>query len=126
MGGPRGTYSGGLSESPFRGAFSSRDGDLGVAKLESMELPDAAAAVAMLHDMPPEAGPHNYKQHSLFTRLQQSPDCFTFQCEAWSQYHREKQLVCQHLCASFLYMHFVAAVTLSRVPLCIIIARIIC
>ena len=28
---------------------------MGVAKLESLELPDAVAAVAMLHDMPPEA-----------------------------------------------------------------------
>lgn len=54
MGVPRAPYSGSLSESPFRGGFGSRDGDLGVTKLESMELPDAAAAVAMLHDMPPE------------------------------------------------------------------------
>ena len=53
VGVPRGGYSGGLSESPFRG-FSGRDSELGVAKMESMELPDAAAAVAMLHDMPPE------------------------------------------------------------------------
>jgi hypothetical protein len=37
-------------ESPFRAG--GRLGSLGMAKLESMELPDAAAAVAMLHDMP--------------------------------------------------------------------------
>ena len=54
MGVPRGPYSGSLGESPYRGGYGSRDGDLGAPKLESMELPDAAAAVAMLHDMPPE------------------------------------------------------------------------
>lgn len=60
VGVPRGGYnSGGLSESPFRG-FSGRDSELGVAKMESMELPDAAAAVAMLHDMPPEVYQHPF------------------------------------------------------------------
>ena len=54
VGGPVGAYSGGLNESPFRGGYGSGAGSMGVAKLESMELPDAAAAVAMLHDMPPE------------------------------------------------------------------------
>eukprot|EP00884_Botryococcus_braunii_P005248 jgi/Botrbrau1/14724/Bobra.0108s0071.2 len=37
-------------ESPFRGP--GHPGSLGIGKLESMELPDAIAAVAMLHDMP--------------------------------------------------------------------------
>ncbi len=56
LAGPSGAYSGSLGDSPFmRGMFGAgRDGSLGVGKLESMELPDAAAAVAMLHDMPPE------------------------------------------------------------------------
>ena len=53
--GPPGQYSGALGESPFRsGGFVNQSGSLGMGKLESMELPDAAAAVAMLHDMPPE------------------------------------------------------------------------
>jgi len=57
LAGPSG-YSGSLGDPPFmRGMFGAgRDGSLGVGKLESMELPDAAAAVAMLHDMPPEVG----------------------------------------------------------------------
>lgn len=53
--GPSGSYSGHLGESPFQqGNFGGRSSSLGMGKLESMELPDAAAAVAMLHDMPPE------------------------------------------------------------------------
>ena len=53
--GPPGQYSGALGESPFRsGGFVNQSGSLGMGKLESMELPDATAAVAMLHDMPPE------------------------------------------------------------------------
>jgi hypothetical protein len=37
-------------ESPFRGP--GHTGSLTIGKLESMELPDAIAAVAMLHDIP--------------------------------------------------------------------------
>lgn len=56
--GPSGIFSGNLGESPFQqqGAptYDGRTGSLCMGKLESLELPDAAAAVAMLHDMPPE------------------------------------------------------------------------
>ena len=53
--GSQANFSGALGESPFgsRG-FAGRQSSLGMGKLESLELPDAAAAVAMLHDMPPE------------------------------------------------------------------------
>lgn len=58
--GPGGGYSGGIGESPFGqpGSYGGSGGSLGMGKLESMELPDAAAAVAMLHDMPPEVCTH--------------------------------------------------------------------
>ncbi|KAK9846825.1 hypothetical protein WJX84_002893 [Apatococcus fuscideae] len=38
----------------WRDGSMGRSGSFGMGKLESLELPDAVAAVAMLHDMPPE------------------------------------------------------------------------
>ncbi|KAK9803602.1 hypothetical protein WJX72_004040 [[Myrmecia] bisecta] len=46
-----------LGSTPF-GHNMGRAGSMGMGKLESMELPDAVAAVAMLHDMPPEQRNH--------------------------------------------------------------------
>lgn len=40
--------------SSWRDGSMGRSGSFGMGKLESLELPDAVAAVAMLHDMPPE------------------------------------------------------------------------
>jgi hypothetical protein len=52
---PSSGFSGSLGDSPFQpGAYGARTASLGMGKLESLELPDAAAAVAMLHDMPTE------------------------------------------------------------------------
>lgn len=44
-----------MQESPFgSGRGIGRSTSYGMGKLESLELPDTAAAVAMLHDMSPE------------------------------------------------------------------------
>ena len=43
-----------MHESPFGRGAMGRVSSYGMGKLESLELPDAAAAVAMLHDMSPE------------------------------------------------------------------------
>ncbi|KAK9908084.1 hypothetical protein WJX75_002589 [Coccomyxa subellipsoidea] len=44
-----------LQQHPMMSSGMGRAPSFGMAKLESMELPDAVAAVAMLHDMGPEA-----------------------------------------------------------------------
>ncbi|KAK9793199.1 hypothetical protein WJX73_002582 [Symbiochloris irregularis] len=45
-----------MHESPFgRGGMSGHIRSYSIGKLESLELPDASAAIAMLHDMSPEA-----------------------------------------------------------------------
>ena len=48
-----GVWQGGYGSS-WRDGSMGRSGSFGMGKLESLELPDAVAAVAMLHDMPPE------------------------------------------------------------------------
>lgn len=45
-----------MHDSPFGRGGMGRVSSYGMGKLESLELPDAAAAVAMLHDMSPEVG----------------------------------------------------------------------
>ncbi len=46
--------SGALGDQQYRQLSMARMPSMGMGKLESMELPDAVAAVAMLHDMPAE------------------------------------------------------------------------
>ena len=46
--------SGALGDQQYRQLSMGRMPSMGMGKLESMELPDAVAAVAMLHDMPAE------------------------------------------------------------------------
>jgi hypothetical protein len=46
--------SGALGDQHYRQLSMGRMPSMGMGKLESMELPDAVAAVAMLHDMPAE------------------------------------------------------------------------
>ena len=53
-------YPGQLGGEPsLRGPFPGSLGDLRMSALSSMELPDAAAAVALLHDMNPEVLPNS-------------------------------------------------------------------
>ena len=50
--------SGVLGDAHYRLPSMGRLSSMGMGKLESMELPDATAAIAMLHDMPPEHQQH--------------------------------------------------------------------